>query len=228
MMPLPFDDASNGLHFEIVSKGKRRRKPVPIARGDKPVRLHPVRRECILNEHYKAKANHMRIGIISDTHDRLERTIAAVELLRAEGAEALIHCGDLTGVEIVAVCSLRPCYFVFGNNDADNVPALRAAIEEAAGVCLGWGGEVTLAGKRIAVTHGHMNKDIRQLLAARPDYLFSGHSHVASDSRTGSTRRINPGALHRATEYTVAILDLMTDDLRFLSVQSDPKWRGTR
>jgi putative phosphoesterase len=170
----------------------------------------------------------MRIGIISDTHDRLERTIEAVELLRAEGAEALIHCGDLTGVEIVAACNLRPCYFVLGNNDADNVPALRAAIEEAAGVCLGWGGEVTLADKRLAVTHGHLHSDVRRLLALKPDYLFSGHSHVMSDSRTGSTRRINPGALHRASEYTVAILDLETDELRFLNAPGDPKGRGTR
>src|SRR3954463_14333154 len=105
----------------------------------------------------------MRIGILSDTHDRLERTARAVELLRAEGAEALIHCGDLTGKQVVALCGVLPAHFVFGNNDADNVPALRRAIENVAGVCLGWGGEVTLAGKRIAVVHGHMRTDVRRL-----------------------------------------------------------------
>jgi putative phosphoesterase len=165
----------------------------------------------------------MRIGILSDTHNRLPRTVAAVELLRVEGAEALIHCGDLTGPEVVAACGVLPAYFVFGNNDADNVPALRRAIEEVAGVCLGWGGEVTLAGKRIAVVHGHLHTDVRRLLAASPDYLLSGHSHIASDSRAGSTRRINPGALHRATEFTVALLDAETDVLRFLTVPREPE-----
>jgi predicted phosphodiesterase len=141
-----------------------------------------------------------------------------VELLRAEGAEALIHCGDLTEPEIVTVCGVLPGYYVFGNNDADNVPALLTAIAEVGGVCLEWGGEVKLAEKRIAIVHGHFHKDLRRLLAAGPDYLLSGHSHIAADSREGPTRRINPGALYRAAEFTVALLDLKTDALRFLTV----------
>jgi putative phosphoesterase len=159
----------------------------------------------------------MRVGILSDTHDRLARTIAAVELLLAEGAEVLIHCGDLTGPDIVHACASRPSYFVFGNND-DDLPILRGAIANVDGTCLEWGGEITLAGKRIAVTHGHMTRDLRPLLAAGPDYLLSGHSHETHDRMEGPTRRINPGALHRAAEYTVALLDLDKDELRFLTV----------
>jgi putative phosphoesterase len=138
----------------------------------------------------------MRIGILSDTHDQLERARLAIQVLRAEGAEALVHCGDLVGPEMVAVCQVLPCYITFGNHDADMVPFLQAAIAEAGGVCLGWGGEVELAGKRVAVTHGHMSTDVRRLLAARPDYLLSGHSHIAGEQRDGPTRRVNPGALH--------------------------------
>jgi putative phosphoesterase len=164
----------------------------------------------------------MRIGILSDTHNRLDRTIAAVALLCAEGAEALIHCGDFTGPEVVTACGALPAYFVFGNNDADNVPALRQAMVDVGGTCLEWGGEVALAGKRIGIVHGHMHTDVRRLLATRPDYLFSGHSHIASDRRDGPTRRINPGALYRAGELTVALLDLDTDLLRFLPVIARP------
>jgi len=163
----------------------------------------------------------VRIGILSDTHNRLTRTVTAVQLLRDEGAEKLIHCGDLTSPEIVLACGILPAYFVLGNNDADNVPALVQAVKEVGGVCLDWGGEVTLAGKRIAVTHGHMHNDVRRLLASRPDYLLSGHSHIASDTRVGPTRRINPGALHQAAEFTVALLDLGTDTLRFLNVPDE-------
>jgi putative phosphoesterase len=161
----------------------------------------------------------MRIGIISDTHDQLERTQRAVELLIAAGAERLFHCGDLIEPSMVEVCAVVPSYFVFGNNDADSVPGIRNAIAKVGdSVCLDWGGQVELSDKRIAMTHGHMHTDVRRLLAAAPDYLFSGHSHVKADRREGKTRRINPGALHRAREYTVAVLDLATDELRFLSV----------
>jgi len=160
----------------------------------------------------------MRLGILSDTHDRLTRTLHAVELLREAGAEALVHCGDLTGPAVVAACAVLPCTFVLGNNDSDNVPALQKAMAEVAAVFLGWGGEVTLAGKRVGVVHGHMHTDVRRLLAARPDYLLSGHSHFAADQRVGPTRRINPGALHRAEQFTVALLDLETDALQFLTV----------
>ena len=160
----------------------------------------------------------MRLGVLSDTHNQLPRLRRAIQLLRAEGAEALVHCGDLTGPEVVAACAELPCYFAFGNHDADMVGELRQAIAQAGGVCLAWGGEVTLAGKRVAVTHGHMRVDVRRLLAARPDYLLSGHSHIRQDWREGPTRRINPGALHEADEHTVALVDLLTDVVRFLNV----------
>lgn len=164
----------------------------------------------------------MRLGIISDTHDQLERTLLAVRLLLEGGAEALAHCGDITGPEIVAACAVLPCYFAFGNHDADAVPHLERAARESGAVCLGWGGEVALAGKRVAVAHGHMHTDVRRLLAGRPDYLFSGHSHIAGDRWEGPTRRINPGALHGADEFTVALVDLGSGEARFLPVPGAP------
>ena len=77
---------------------------------------------------------------------------------------------------------------------------------------------MALAGKRIAVVHGHLHTDVRRVVAARPDYLLFGHSHVPTDEREGALRRINPGALHRAEKYTVALLDLETDALEFVEV----------
>ncbi|MBL8795814.1 MAG: metallophosphoesterase family protein [Planctomycetia bacterium] len=159
----------------------------------------------------------MKIGIISDTHDRLDRTLAGLKLLQDGGAEALIHCGDLTGPEIVSACGVLPGWYVFGNNDYDP-PMMRLAMKLNNGTSLEWGGEVELGGKRIAVTHGHLHKDVRRLLAAQPHYLLSGHSHIAADEMHDGVRRINPGALVRADRYTVALLDLATDDLKFLEV----------
>lgn len=160
----------------------------------------------------------MRVGILSDTHDQLTRTQRALNLLQDSGVEALIHCGDFTSPEIVTACCVLPLYFVFGNNDSHSVPHLRLAGEAAGAKCLGWGGIVELAGKRIGVTHGHMTTDLRAVLKESPDYLLSGHSHQASDHMEGTLRRINPGALHRASEFTVATLDLITDQLQFITV----------
>jgi len=160
----------------------------------------------------------MRIGILSDTHDKLGRTITAVEVLVAAGAEVLIHCGDLCGPEIVYALERRPNYFVIGNNEWDLV-GLRRAARDTDGTCLEWGGTVELASKRVAVTHGHLDRELRKLLEARPDYLLTGHSHIRHDYREGPTRRINPGALHRAAEFSVAVLDLQTDKLQFLPIE---------
>lgn len=161
----------------------------------------------------------MRIGILSDTHNQRQRTLSAVHMLRNEGAEVLIHCGDLVEPEMISTCSSLPCYIVFGNNDSGRVSEIRTTIFQTEGaVCLEWGGEILLADKRIAVTHGHSTSEVKRLLAAGPDFLLSGHSHIAGVCREGVTTRINPGALHRASSFSVALLNLADDDLRFLNV----------
>lgn len=161
----------------------------------------------------------MRLGILADTHDELVRTRLAVRQLRDAGAEALIHCGDLASPPIVQSLAPLPCWFVLGNHDADSVPALERAAAEFGPVCLGWRGVVDLGGRRVGVVHGHMTTDLRRVLAERPEFLLSGHSHVASDTIAGSVRRINPGALHRADEFTVAVLELTSGALRLLRVE---------
>ncbi|WP_278465280.1 metallophosphoesterase family protein [Gimesia maris] len=160
----------------------------------------------------------MKIGILSDSHNHRERTERAVDLLREAGAQALFHCGDLASEEIVATCAVLPFYFSLGNHDADMVRILERAADQHGAHCLGWGGEVTLAGKRIAVVHGHISRDLKPLLEAEPDYLLTGHSHQSHDFRAGVTRRINPGALFRAKVFTVAVLDLATDELELREV----------
>ena len=130
----------------------------------------------------------------------------------------LIHCGDLTRGDIVEACSELPLYFVFGNCDSGNTSFLQQVGAACGATCLEWGGEVEAAGKRIAVTHGHLPKRIESLLDSQPDLLLTGHTHQRMDCVDGSTRRINPGALHRAQDFTVAILDTETDALTFLSI----------
>lgn len=159
----------------------------------------------------------MRLGILSDTHDRVERTRAAVGLLVEAGAEALFHCGDITIPEVVYELAPLPSHFVFGNCD-DDLDVLREAMKTIGGTCLERGGLVELDGHRLAMTHGDSSHELARLEAHRPDYLFSGHTHAALDIRRGPTRYINPGALHRASTWTVALLDCGTGELQTLRV----------
>ena len=164
----------------------------------------------------------MRIGILADTHGALPQTRVAVTMLRDAGAEALIHCGDLNTEEIVESCSVLPLYFVFGNHDSDMVGRLRTAAQKYNAVCLEWGGEIELAGRRIAVTHGHLKSEREPLQEAGPDFLLTGHTHQSASWHEDGIHRINPGALFRAKEYSVAVLDLPSGGLEFLHV---PKQR---
>jgi putative phosphoesterase len=160
----------------------------------------------------------MLLGILSDTHDDITRTRRAIAILKDAGAEALIHCGDLSSPPIVAALAALESYFVFGNHDADHVPRLQQAAREFGVTCLGWHGIVKLAGKRIGVVHGHMRSDLRRVLAASPDVVLSGHTHLPADAIVDSVRRINPGALFRADRFTVALLNIETGDLAALDV----------
>jgi uncharacterized protein len=159
----------------------------------------------------------MRIGILADTHDQLPITQLAIETLIQHGAQTLLHCGDLSTPPIIHACSRLPCTFTFGNHDADNIPELIDAITQTNAACLPDGGILLLAGKKVALTHGHIG--IKALLSQHPDYLIHGHSHLVADSRVGPTRMICPGALFRAAQPTVAILDLQTDHLQILPIR---------
>lgn len=158
----------------------------------------------------------MIVGVLSDTHDRLPETRAAVALLLREGAEALIHCGDLTGEDVLdCLVGEVPAYFVFGNNDWDREGLTRYA-ENLGVVSLGTHGVIELGGRKIGVTHGDVRRPMVEL-ESTPDlrYLLSGHTHVSDDQWDGLVRRVNPGALHRTRQRSVCTIDLSADAVRF-------------
>ncbi len=159
----------------------------------------------------------MWLGILSDTHDNVARTTRAVRQLVDEGADALVHLGDFTSPDVIYACAGLPASFLWGNCDED-LDALRAAISAIGGTCLERGGEIERDGRRIAMTHGDQLREYQRLLATAPDYLLSGHSHALHDRREQSTRCVNPGALHRAPRFTVALLNPALDELRFLNI----------
>jgi putative phosphoesterase len=158
------------------------------------------------------------VGILSDTHDRVDAARAAIKLLQGQGAEYFIHCGDVGSEQILDLLAGLPAAFVFGNCDWD-LRGLQRYARELNLTCLATGGNLELGGKLFRIEHGDNPGTMRHALDSQTfDYLLHGHTHVERDDRVGRTRIINPGALHRAREKTVALLDTETDKLKFLVV----------
>jgi putative phosphoesterase len=158
----------------------------------------------------------MKIAILSDTHDNVDTTRAALAVLAPHKPQIYIHCGDLCSPEMIRFFAGLPFHFVFGNGDFEKA-ALKTEAKKYGITCHGEFGDLTLAGKRIAIHHGHDISHLRAADAANFDYIFSGHTHVRADT-PGKPRRINPGALQRAAVKTVAILDISGDQLTHLTV----------
>lgn len=161
----------------------------------------------------------MLLGIISDTHDHSKRTARAIKLFSEARVEAIAHCGDICEPGILALFADIPTYYVMGNNDYH--PEMQAAAVQMPNLTyLGEGGIIKLANKKLAITHGHLNRVVRELLMQQPDYLLSGHTHVAHHEIIQDVTCINPGALHRVAQYSIATLNLATNELQWLTVPS--------
>jgi uncharacterized protein len=149
----------------------------------------------------------MRIAILSDTHSRYATIEAALELVAQYKVDLLLHCGDIEDAE--AVWLFPPnTHFVFGNCDQERA-SIRQAVHGIGATLYEPLGRLELDGVRIAWMHGD---DAGLMRVAEQggdyDYLFYGHTHVAAERRTGDTRVINPGALHRVRKKTFLILDV--------------------
>lgn len=156
----------------------------------------------------------MRIGVVSDTHDRHEAIAEAVRLLLEQRVELILHCGDIESPETVRVFRPIQTHFVFGNWDKDR-PKLAAAIKEIGGVHYDSFGAIELGGKRLAWVHSHERHQLRQLENADFfDFVFYGHTHVREQHRTGRTVVANPGALFRANPKTCIVLDVSTGEIK--------------
>jgi putative phosphoesterase len=174
----------------------------------------------------------MRVGIVSDTHDRLPAVKAAVDVLRDREVEVVIHCGDIETVETVQLFAEFQTHYVLGNWDGDwitgvnsgwatraadgrkrDASRLRSAIESVGAKLHEPWGELKLDGRQIAWLHGDNRDLLKELeLSNCYDFLFYGHTHLAEQHRTGGTLVINPGAMFKVHPLSFAILDLQSGE----------------
>ncbi|MBN1233795.1 MAG: metallophosphoesterase [Candidatus Coatesbacteria bacterium] len=134
----------------------------------------------------------MKIGILSDSHDNLQKVKAASEIFRKSNAGLIIHAGD-----IVAPFTLKPLlelnvpvYAVRGNNDGE-VILLNNLIARTNGRFLRSSCFVKWNDIRIAIFH---EQDIALELKDCPnfDLVVFGHTHEIFISK-GKPLILNPG-----------------------------------
>lgn len=158
-----------------------------------------------------------RVGLLSDSHGRVERTARAVRALVDAGARSLIHAGDIETDGVLDCLAGHDAHVVWGNCDWDRAGLERYA--QGIGISVhGDAGAITVDGARIAFTHGHLPAALRAAMASGAEYLVHGHTHERRDERVDGVRVINPGALHRASPFTVALLTPRTGELTTIQV----------
>jgi putative phosphoesterase len=144
----------------------------------------------------------MKICIVSDSHDRAEPLARAVREAKAQGAEAVIHCGDLIGAQTMkpALEAGLPVHAIHGNNLGD--PQAMQRQSRASGGKLQYHGpdaRLELEGRTIFVVH-YDNYGYAFACTGEFDLICCGHSHKAEARRVknvkgGETWLVNPGTV---------------------------------
>lgn len=127
----------------------------------------------------------MRIGIVSDTHDRVLGALHAT----LEGVDEILHAGDIASAEALAeIEAIAPVTAVRGNMD-ERALAERLPEEKI----------LTRGGVRIALVHGHRVgrasvDDVAKRFADRGvGVVVWGHIHVPVSEVRNGVRYFNPG-----------------------------------
>ena len=159
----------------------------------------------------------MRIGVISDTHNRLPNVTRIVALLNEAGVDRVVHTGDITTAKTLEVLAglEAPLFGVYGNNDVE-----RASLDEAARrfgmhfaeapLRLSW------ADRQLVVVPDP--RDLESQGDADWDIALHGHTHLRSEVRTGGRLVFNPGecAGHLKGHNAIGLVDLPTLETEIL------------
>lgn len=147
----------------------------------------------------------MQLGIISDTHDRLESLAKAIEIFKKEQIELLVHCGDWVSPFTIEffdrycqkVGLKVPVKSVFGNNEGDirrmmdRNSSLSNPIEFTSKRTL----EFIVESKKIVVYHGDDQTLLTSLTASKLyDIVLTGHTHMPRNENINGVLVINPGS----------------------------------
>jgi uncharacterized protein len=179
----------------------------------------------------------MKLCILSDSHDRAGALSDAVRKGAAEGAQAVIHCGDLIGTQTLraAMSVGLPMHVIHGNNLGDPVSLSRLA-RESGGLVRYYGPDARLElnGRRIFVVH-YPEYGYAMACTGEWDLVCCGHSHEAGIARVGNVKGgetclVNPGTvagIGAPATWVLGDLDAMHFELRSVDLADQPSSPGT-
>jgi len=153
----------------------------------------------------------MRIGVISDTHGRLDSRVAGL----FAGVDHIVHGGDVGSLEVLAELEhMAPLTAVVGNTDGGEVAARLPRV--ATGVVEVGGGEAPL---RFAAAHKKqwLLDEIADPAAAGFDLVVYGHTHEPALRWRDGVLWVNPGTVTAPEpddrRRTVAVVERQGDVL---------------
>lgn len=152
----------------------------------------------------------LKVGLMSDTHDRLETVEKAVKFFNEAGVEHVLHAGDLVSPFVAPKFTdlKAELHYVWGNNEGDQGHT-RTKFGEIGVEPLGDFAVIELEDRKIALLHG-TNEDFVQALAKSGDFdaVVRGHTHDAGVQEDPLV--INPGEVcgYLSGRQSVALLDL--------------------
>jgi len=151
----------------------------------------------------------MKIGIMADTHDRLDAVDGAINLFNKEKVTDVLHAGDLVSPFVVPRFSglKARMHFVWGNNEGDREYII-TKFRELGIIPYGDFADLEIDGLKIALLHGKYESVINSLVKSGVyDVVVRGHSHKAEIIK-GRTLLINPGEVcgYLSGHKTVAFL----------------------
>lgn len=153
----------------------------------------------------------MKIGLMADTHDRLDAVDEAIDFFNNVGVSDVLHAGDLVSPFVVPKFARlnAELHYVWGNNEGDR-EYITVRFREIGIVPHGDFADLELHGLRIALLHGRHEAVVSSLVGSGLyDIIVRGHNHKA-EIIEGKTLLINPGEVcgYLSGRKTVAILHL--------------------
>ncbi|MFH1821745.1 MAG: metallophosphoesterase [Methanobacteriota archaeon] len=153
----------------------------------------------------------MKIGLMSETHDKMDAVKRAIDFFNGAGVRHVLHAGDLNSPFIVpSFLKLKAkLHYVWGNNDGDK-EAITAKFEELGMAPPDNFTSLSLGGRRIALLHGTQVEIVSSVVRSGSyDVVVRGHTHKAKISGRKPIV-INPGEVcgYLTGRETVATLDL--------------------
>jgi len=168
----------------------------------------------------------MKIGLISDTHDRVPAIVALLEEFKARGVEMVLHAGDYCApfalqpfVEYAA-----PMVGIFGRTDGDREGLRGIAAQALACELFESPHSMQIGDHKILLVHDVADVTERSMLSH--GLVVHGAEHKQEMKTRGDTLIVNPGEgcgwVHGAP--TAAIIDLDSKHVEFVKLDG-PEWK---